>query len=112
MPTKASAARKKKDASFTIAFKVDGVNYVVERDQLTSRIELELFKQSGLTFAEAMGALERTGTPIPFAIACLIFLARRSRGEQVTYDVILDGLSYEMDLEVIDETTEPTGPEA
>lgn len=111
MAPKSSTARKAKSDGFTIAFKIDGVNYIVERDQLTPRIELELFKQSGLTFAEAMGALERSGAPVPFAIACLIFLARRARGEQVTYSEILDGLSYEMDLEIIDET-EAAAPEA
>ena len=112
MPPKSSTARKAKSDGFTIAFKIDGVNYVVERDQLTPLIELELFQQSQLTFAEAMHALQRSGgAPVPFAMACLIFLARRARGEQVTYLEILGGLSYEMDLEIIDET-EAAAPEA
>jgi hypothetical protein len=112
MPPKAATTRKKKTDGFTIAFKVDGVNYVVERDQLTSRIELELYQQSHLTFVEAMHALQNAGgSPVPFAIACLIFLARRARGEQVTYDEILDSLSYDMELEVVNEP-EPDGPEA
>jgi len=79
----------KQTKSNAMRFRVDGVTYVVDRDELTPRIELELFNQTGLTVQKAVEAV--VGGAL-FGLAALVFLARRQAGEAVAYQPIADDL--------------------
>ena len=95
--------RVKKPDELTVSFKVDGVLYVVRKSDLSPRIEMEL--PAGKSFAAAINTLrEAAGAPVPWALAVLMFLSRRAQGEQVTFDQILDTVSYDMEIELADET--------
>ncbi len=107
----------KKQASDALRFRVDGVVYVVDRAELTPKIERELFQQSGLTMAKAIEAL--TGGAA-FGLAALVFLARRQAGEAVVYQKIEDDLwaaqqaaggEFDVDLLVGDEDGDENPPE-
>ena len=69
----------------TMRFRVDGVTYAVDRDEITPNVERELFTQSGLTVSKAVEAV--VGGAL-FGLAALIFLARRQAGEAVAYQSI------------------------
>lgn len=106
-----------KKQSDALRFRVDGVVYVVDRAELTPKIERELFQQSGLTMAKAIEAL--TGGAA-FGLAALVFLARRQAGEAVVYQKIEDDLwaaqqaaggEFDVDLLVGDEDGDENPPE-
>jgi len=79
----------KQTKSNAMRFRVDGVTYVVDRDELTPRIERELFTQTSLTVQKAVEAVVGGAS---FGLAALIFLARRQAGEAVAYQTIEDDL--------------------
>lgn len=81
---------KKKDAH--LAFRLDGVDYRLDFGSIENRHELELFQQSGLTLGQLSQALG-SGAPPPFAVAAVMFLARRQAGDRVArYDALLDSI--------------------
>lgn len=99
-----------------IRFRVDGVVYVVDRDEITPRIERELFTQTGLTVQKAVEAVVGGAS---FGLAALMFLARRQAGETVAYQPIEDDLwaamkasdEFDIDLIVGDEEDAAGPPE-
>ncbi len=108
----------KKQQSDALRFRVDGVVYVVDRAELTPKIERELFQQSdGLTLARAIEALKGGAG---FGLAALVFLARRQADEAVVYQKIEDDLwaaqqaaggEFDVDLLVGDEDGDENPPE-
>lgn len=92
-----AAAKNNDDQSIIIT--VDAVKYRFDPGQMTSAIERELWTQAGLTEAGILGAFQRREFA-PFMIAGLVFLARRSRGDQITYDEIEGSISYNSEIEL------------
>lgn len=94
-------------------FRLDGVEYTVDRSDISPRMERELFQQSGVTPQAAFTALTQGAT---FGIAALVYLARRQAGERVAYQQIEDALwkasqdaaesGEPIDLEVLEVTAE------
>lgn len=82
-------SRKKLAGKNIVRFRVEGVEYTVDRDEITPRLERELFVQTDLTPSQAMRALTSGAV---FGIAALMFIARRQAGEQVVYQNIEDRL--------------------
>jgi hypothetical protein len=80
---------KKQNEKDALRFRVDGVEYTVDRSDITPRIERELFTQAGITLSDAGMALTRGAL---FGVAAMMFVARRQQGEQVAYQPIEDGL--------------------
>jgi hypothetical protein len=82
-----------------LSITVDGVAYRFAFSDLTNEIELELFRQSGLTIPQIFAAIE-AGSFAPFMVAALVFLARRVEGDRITYAEVSSAITYssEMDL--------------
>lgn len=72
-----------------LRFRCDGVEYALDRDDLTPRLERELFTQAGVTPQQAFQAFAGGAT---FGVAAVLWLARRQAGEAVAYQVVEDGL--------------------
>lgn len=110
-------SRKKPAGKNIVRFRVEGVEYTVDRDEVTPRLERELFAQTDLTPNQAMRALTSGAV---FGVAALMFIARRQAGEQVVYQNIEDRLwaamkdaGDEFDLTVLGDDEEVvTGPPA
>jgi hypothetical protein len=100
MPPPSARPKPDSTAGDTLRFKVDGATYTVTRSELTSRLERELFLQSGLTRDQAMQA---TVNGALFGVAALVFLAKRQAGEPAQYVAIeaaLDAANSAGDLEL------------
>ena len=110
-------SRKKPAGKNIVRFRVEAVEYTVDRDEITPRIERELFTQAGVTPTQAMQAVTSGAV---FGVAALMFIARRQAGEQVVYQNIEDRLWAAMkdspddfDLTILGDDEEVvTGPPA
>lgn len=83
----------KKAAAEVLRFRCDGVDYSLDRDEITPRIERELYKATQLTPAQCFDAMLGGAK---FAIAALVFLARRQAGDQIAYQPVEDALFKSM----------------
>ena len=84
----------------SMTIKVDGVAYPFNLSDVTASIELELYQQTnGLRLTQVIS--EIATAPAGFHIAALVFLARRSRGDQVTFAEVADHMGLASDLEVV-----------
>lgn len=113
MPPRSERRRQKKDGDQAVMIiKVDGESYRFDSSEVTSAMDRELFLQSKLTLALVVTAMA-DGTVSPFMVAALIFLARRSAGETVTYDEIEQAIGFatEIDVEIPDDEDD-AAPEA
>ena len=107
-------APKPKTASgdITIALTVDGVVYHLNPRELDHTTERALFAESGLTLPQLMTAMSG-GSGAPFMLAALVFLARRQRGDRVTYDEVASAIGYDTEVDVVlDAGGEGSAPEA
>jgi hypothetical protein len=89
-------ARKKDDDSPGMKIEVDGRTYIVRESDLSPRDIRELRRETGFSWAGLGRELQRD--PDIDLIGALVWLARRLDGDQVSYDEVLDGLSYDSDL--------------
>lgn len=93
----------------------DGQTYVVRQSDMTGQDARALRQEVGLSF---QGLLKQMQTdPDIDLVAAFIWLARRIKGDIVTYDAILDSISYdtELDFKLEDKRTAPVeddSPEA
>ena len=93
------------DISMTII--VDGVKYPFDLSNITARMELDLYQQSGgLRLTKVMEELADGATG--FHVAAMVFLARLSEGDDVTFDDVAThmGLASDIEVNVNDEDTE------
>lgn len=88
----------KKDDSPGIQLDLDGRSYVVRESDISPHDIRALRKETGFSWA-GLGR-ELAKDPDLDLIAALVWLARRIAGDEVTYDSILDDLSYDSDLNV------------
>lgn len=77
---------------------LDGKTYIVREADLTPHDVRALRKETGFSWAGLGKAL--AADPDIDLIGALVWLARRVRGEDVSYEAVLDDLSYESDLNV------------
>ena len=68
----------KQTKSNAMRFRVDGVTYVVDRDELTPRIERELFTQTSLPVQKAVEAV--VGVDLAAAAVVLVVVDPRGDG--------------------------------
>lgn len=104
--------KTEQSADLSMTIKVDGVAYPFNLSDVTASIELELYQQTGgLRLTQVIS--EIATAPAGFHVAALVFLARRSRGDQVTFTEVADHMGLASDLEVImddeDDTSEAGG---
>ena len=113
MPPPRAAAKKSAEV---LRFRCDGVNYALDRDEITPRIERELYRATELTPAQCFDAMLGGAK---FAISALVFMARRQAGDNVAYQPIEDALFKSMqaegddfDLAVIEDDDDGEGGDA
>lgn len=103
-------------AEITMTIVVDSVSYRFDLSNITAAMELELYQQSGgLRLTKVME--EITDGATGFHIAAMIFLARRSEGDDITFADVANHMGLASDIEVIidedeDEAAAVTRPEA
>jgi hypothetical protein len=91
---------KQKSANdFTMTLMVDGNRYPFSMSDISARMELELYRQSGLVLTKVIQ--EVSESPAGFHIAALVFLARISRGDEITFDEVADSMGLASEIEVM-----------
>lgn len=113
MPNREQRRAAKDDENTVITITVDAVEYVFDPMNVTSAIERELWVAAGLTQTGILGAFARREFA-PFMIAGLVFLARRSRGDRVTYEAIEESITIGSEIDINmdgDDATESEAPE-
>lgn len=110
------ARRKPKSTdSPGMQIEVDGRTYVVRESDLTPRLVAEIRRQTGFAGFLGLVAESQRGFDLD-VLAALVWLARRVEGEDVSYDTVLDAMSYDGDINVsvVDKRTkaEDDSPEA
>jgi len=82
---------------------VDSVRYRFDLSNITARMELDLYQQSGgLRLLKVMEELSDGATG--FHIAAMVYLARRAEGENdITFDDVAEHMGLASDIEVIDD---------
>jgi len=83
--------KEEKPTELKITITVDGEEYELVPARVPNRVELELYATTGLTVNELLMA----ETWPRFMIASVIFLARRTRGDVVTWDEVAEGITYD-----------------
>lgn len=110
MPPEAPKSPTAGDIAMTLT--VDGVAYHLNPRELDHTTERALFAESGLTLPQLMTAMSG-GSGAPFMLAALVFLARRQRGDRVTYDEVASAIGYDTEVDVVlDAGGEGSAPEA
>jgi|GEM_PF-4335681 len=92
---------------------VDGVPYRFDLSNITAKMELDLYQQSGgLRLTKVMEELQDGATG--FHIAAMVYLARRSEGDDITFDEVAEhmGIASEVDVHVEGEDDDDDTPEA
>lgn len=101
-----------------IKFRVDGVNYTLDQDEITPRLERELWQAIGITPQSALSSMAQGAF---FGVCAMTWLSRRQRGDTIAYQRVEDDLQKarklsgdDFDLELIvedgpevDETPQP-----
>lgn len=110
MPNRAQrrSAKSTKTDNVVIAVTVDGETYRYDRDETDWRTEAELMQAIGLTPMNLIAKLGQ-GNYAPFMVAGVVFLARRSQGDPVTFEQIAESISYDAEVEFDDASPEAPG---
>lgn len=99
MPPRATQRRKKAADSPGVQIEVDGVTYIVREADLTPRDVAALRREAG--FAGWVGLVTELERGFDLdTLAALVWLARRIKGEFVPYELVLDEMSYDGDINV------------
>lgn len=72
-----------------VKFRVDGVHYTLDQDEITPRLERELWLAIGITPQSALSSMSQGAF---FGVCAMTWLARRQRGDKITYQAIEDDL--------------------
>jgi hypothetical protein len=94
-----------------IALRIDGSVHTVHVGELCALDAKDLRRQSGLSLAATLKAAQED--PDLDVVAALVWLARRQRGEDVTFDDVAGELGYDAVIEAAEpEKAEDILPEA
>ncbi len=93
-----AGSKPKADQSPGMQIEFDGQTYVVRQSDMTGQDARALRQEVGMSFAGLLKQMQ--ADPDIDLIAAFIWLARRIKGDTVTYDSILDSISYESAIDV------------
>lgn len=110
MPTKKPQKKTAQTEAPEMRLSVDGRKLVLRFNEISSTDELDLYNHSQLT-TRRIGELLEAGEEPLFLVAALVFLARRQAGEKVTCAEVFDSVTFDTDIDLVDDDTEPA-PEA
>lgn len=107
-----AAGRRAEAEDTTITIKIDGESYTVRPSEVTAKMAGQLRKQSGMSVRSVMVAAG--DDPDLDVVAALVWLARRQRGEKVTWDEVAEAITYDSDLQTDaePEVEDESSPEA
>lgn len=110
----AERANKRKQAEMdaeAIGIRVDGVEYVLNRNDITGRAEADIRKQVGMSVTEIVDAMGRGGLDY---VCMFMWACKFLQGEDVDLDDLLDSVSAASDAEMLtpDEIQASQGPKA
>lgn len=95
------AGRRAEAEATTITIKVDDETYTVRPSELNAKLAGQLRKESSMSVRSVMVAAGED--PDLDVIAALVWLARRQRGEDVSWDEVAEAISYDSDFGATDE---------
>ena len=97
-----------------LRFRVDGVVYTFNPEDITPAVERQMLIESGVTPQQALRALDGGAF---FAVAALVWLARKQRGDKVAYLAVESQLEQarkeageDFDLEILTGEVDPPPP--
>jgi hypothetical protein len=93
-----AGSKPKADQSRGMQIEFDGQTYVVRQSDMTGQDARALRQEVGMSFAGLLTQMQ--ADPDIDLIAAFIWLARRIKGDVITYDAILDSIGYESDIDV------------
>lgn len=96
---RANARRQREMDAEAVGIRIDGVDYIVNPNDITGRLEFEIRRQCGMGVAEIAAALERT-QGIDY-LGMFMWAVRHAHGEDVDLMDVLDGVSAGSDVEVL-----------
>jgi len=108
MPPPNKKRDKPKKAEQALTFTIDGIDHRVDAAEIKNADELELYRQAKLTVADVFTALQ---SGAPFAVAGLMFLSERQKGNRPRYSALLDSVDR-YDTSVAFTDAEDDAPEA
>lgn len=103
MPPRDYALEQKNNSGATIALIVDGQHYTLDPTDITAAHELELWRETGLRLSQIVDDV--ASAPALFHVAAIVFLARRSRGDNVKFADVASAITVGSDIN-IDDTTD------
>ena len=106
---RAAKRRQQQMDSEAVGIRIDGVDYVINPNDLTGRVEMEIRKEIGMGFAELSARLQTS--PGMDYLGMFMWAVRHANGEQVDLMDILDGVSAGSDVEVLTDV-EDSAPKA
>ncbi len=112
MKKQTAGSKSRKQAAMdaeAVGFRLDGVDYVINPNDLTGRLEFEIRSECGMGVAEIAEAMGRTGG-IDF-LGMFMWACKKSRGENVELLDVLDSVNAGSDVEILegDELAEALG---
>jgi hypothetical protein len=93
-----TGSKPKADQSPGMQIEFDGQTYVVRQSDMTGQDARALRQEVGMSFAGLLKQMQ--ADPDIDLIGAFIWLARRIKGDAVTYDSILDNIGYDSDIDV------------
>lgn len=101
-PRKTSGSKRQRQAATdaaAVGLSIDGVEYVINPNDLTGWVEYEIRRECGMGVAEIVAAMERT-QGIDY-LGMFMWAVRRANGEDVALREVLEGISAGSDVEVM-----------
>lgn len=106
-----AGSKRRKQAAMdaeAVGIRVDGVDYVINPNDLTGRVEMEIRREIGMGLAELQQRLSES--PGLDYLGMFMWAVRHANGETVDLLDVLDGVSAGSDVDVID--SPEAGPKA
>lgn len=102
------AGRRAAADEVTLTVNLDGEAYVFRPNDTTAKMAGELRRECGMSVNKIMALA--ADDPDLDVIAAVVFLARRQRGEKVTYDEVASAITYGSELDTSSTTGDAIEP--
>lgn len=108
----ASSKKRRQEAidAEAVGIRIDGVDYVINPNDLTGRIEMEIRKEIGMGLAELQQKLE--ASPGMDYLGMFMWAVRHANGDDVGLYEVLDSVSAGSSVEVLSEDEKAAVPKA
>jgi hypothetical protein len=87
-----------------VSIRMDGEEFTMRMSDLTARDSAALRQATGMSLRYLLTAVGKD--PDLDAVAAVVWMARRQRGDDVTFDEVANEIGYETKFETVDAPTE------